>query len=70
MPHHSGPLSSKRLAIHGMRSFPRTRHVDTLAMHLIGRMHGLGWYARSTDLIQLDRPVYADWIASGRPRVR
>lgn len=36
-------------------------HVDTLAMGLVARMHGAGWYTRSTDLFQLVRPSYADW---------
>lgn len=31
-------------------------HIDTPALGLIGRMHGAGWYARSTDLFQLGRP--------------
>ncbi|WP_022705185.1 flavin reductase family protein [Pseudorhodobacter ferrugineus] len=31
-------------------------HIDTPALGLIGRMHGAGWYARSTDLFQLARP--------------
>ena len=31
-------------------------HVDTLAMRLVARMHGAGWYTRSTDLFQMDRP--------------
>lgn len=39
-------------------------HVDTAAMKLVARMHGRSWYARSTDLFELDRPVYADWAAS------
>jgi flavin reductase (DIM6/NTAB) family NADH-FMN oxidoreductase RutF len=38
-------------------------HLDTLAMGLIGRMHGSGWYTRSTDLFQMDRPTYASWLA-------
>jgi flavin reductase (DIM6/NTAB) family NADH-FMN oxidoreductase RutF len=38
-------------------------HVDTPAMGLVARMHGAGWYARSTDLFQLERPAYADWLA-------
>ena len=42
-------------------------HVDTLALNLIARMHGRGWYARSKDLLQLERPIYADWDAAGRP---
>lgn len=33
-------------------------HVDTLAMQLVARMHGAGWYARTTDLFQMVRPVY------------
>ncbi|PZU60637.1 MAG: flavin reductase family protein [Sphingobium sp.] len=36
-------------------------HVDTLAMNLVARMHGAGWYTRSTDLFQLTRPTYAEW---------
>ncbi|PTS79900.1 flavin reductase family protein [Sphingomonas sp. HMWF008] len=35
-------------------------HVDTLAMDLIARMHGAGWYTRATDLFQLSRPAYTD----------
>lgn len=36
-------------------------HVDTLAMELVARMHGAGWYARSTDLFQMSRPTYEQW---------
>ena len=36
-------------------------HVDTPRLHLIGRLHGSGWYARTGDMFQLDRPVYATW---------
>ena len=32
-------------------------HIDTPALGLVARMHGAGWYARSTDLVQLDRPA-------------
>lgn len=38
-------------------------YVDTPAMQLIARMHGSGWYARSTDLFQMARPSFADWQA-------
>ncbi|OYX67661.1 MAG: hypothetical protein B7Y95_22615 [Rhizobiales bacterium 32-66-11] len=31
-------------------------HVDTPSLDLISRMHGAGWYARSTDLFELARP--------------
>jgi flavin reductase (DIM6/NTAB) family NADH-FMN oxidoreductase RutF len=36
-------------------------HVDTLAMNLVARVHGAGWYARTTDLFQMTRPNYAQW---------
>ena len=42
-------------------------HVDTLAMNLVARMHGAGWYTRSTDLFQMPRPTYADWMARHEP---
>lgn len=38
-------------------------HLDTLAMDLVARMHGAGWYTRSTDLFQMERPQYAAWAA-------
>ncbi|HWU02023.1 MAG TPA: flavin reductase family protein [Novosphingobium sp.] len=38
-------------------------HVDTLAMKLVARMHGAGWYTRSTDLFQMQRPSWADHVA-------
>ncbi|MDR3467195.1 MAG: flavin reductase family protein [Xanthobacteraceae bacterium] len=38
-------------------------HIDTPALHLIGRMHGSGWYARTGDLFELRRPTYAEWLA-------
>src|SRR5262249_38300331 len=32
-------------------------YIDTPRLHLIGRMHGTSWYARTTDLFELPRPV-------------
>lgn len=32
-------------------------YIDTLALDLIARMHGSGWYARPADLFQLTRPA-------------
>lgn len=32
--------------------------VDTMGLGLVSRMHGGGWYARSTDLFQLARPTH------------
>jgi flavin reductase (DIM6/NTAB) family NADH-FMN oxidoreductase RutF len=36
-------------------------HVRTEALGLIGRMHGGGWYARTTDLFDLPRLSYDEW---------
>ncbi|MBU0554993.1 MAG: flavin reductase family protein [Alphaproteobacteria bacterium] len=41
---------------------PERLHVDTIAMNLVARMHGAGWYTRCTDLFQLKRPVYDEWL--------
>ena len=35
-------------------------HIDTPALGMIGRMHGAGWYARTTDLFQIERARWAD----------
>jgi len=42
-------------------------YIDTPKLGLIGRMHGSGWYTRSTDTFQLDRPDYAGWRARNDP---
>ena len=46
---------------------PERLHVDTLAMNLVARMHGAGWYTRSTDLFQLQRPAFADLLKAAHP---
>ncbi|MBL4894704.1 MAG: flavin reductase family protein [Emcibacter sp.] len=33
-------------------------YLDTPAMKLIGRVHGSGWYARTSDLFKMDRVAY------------
>lgn len=40
-------------------------HIDTQALGLIARMHGRGWYARCTDLFQMERPSWAQWQRNG-----
>ena len=37
-------------------------YVDTPALGLVGRMHGTGWYARTTDLFEAPRINPADWV--------
>ncbi len=61
---HSGIVLGRVLAIHvrdeSVRD-PVRGHIDTPALHLIGRMHGSGWYARTSDLFDMPRLSLADW---------
>jgi flavin reductase (DIM6/NTAB) family NADH-FMN oxidoreductase RutF len=36
-------------------------YIDTPKLDLIGRMHGRGWYARTTDRFEMPRIDVADW---------
>jgi flavin reductase (DIM6/NTAB) family NADH-FMN oxidoreductase RutF len=36
-------------------------HVRAEELGLIARMHGAGWYARTTDLFQMARVTVAEW---------
>ena len=40
-------------------------YVDTPRLGLVGRMHGGGWYARTTDLFEMPRIPVADWKPGG-----
>lgn len=40
---------------------PSKNYIDTPNLHLIGRMHGTAWYARTSDLFQMDRIPRANW---------
>jgi flavin reductase (DIM6/NTAB) family NADH-FMN oxidoreductase RutF len=40
---------------------PEKFYVQTDKMRLIGRMHGRGWYARTSDLFLMDRMSLAEW---------
>lgn len=40
---------------------PGKNYIDTPRLHLIGRMHGTGWYARTTDLFEMPRIPRAQW---------
>ena len=42
-------------------STPSAIYVATDKMRLIGRMHGRGWYARTSDLFLMDRMTFAEW---------
>jgi flavin reductase (DIM6/NTAB) family NADH-FMN oxidoreductase RutF len=45
---------------------PERYYVATEKMHLIGRMHGPGWYARTSDLFLMDRISLAEWNDKNR----
>ncbi len=48
----------------------KRHYVDTSKLQLVARMHGRGWYARTTDLYEIRRQTFADWNAreaSGSP---
>jgi flavin reductase (DIM6/NTAB) family NADH-FMN oxidoreductase RutF len=36
--------------------------VLTQELDLVGRMHGGGWYTRTTDLFEIDRMTYIEWL--------
>jgi flavin reductase (DIM6/NTAB) family NADH-FMN oxidoreductase RutF len=40
---------------------PERFYVKTDQLRLVGRMHGRGWYARTSDLFEMDRISYAEW---------
>ena len=40
---------------------PERYYVATDKMRLIGRMHGRGWYARTSDLFLMERMSFAEW---------
>jgi len=45
---------------------PAKTYVHTEKMRLVGRMHGRGWYARTTDLFLMDRLDLATWNADNQ----
>ena len=40
-------------------------HIDTPKLDLIGRMHGRGWYARTTDRFDMPRIAVSEWARKG-----
>ena len=40
---------------------PERYYVATDKMHLVGRMHGRGWYARTSDLFLMERMTLSEW---------
>ena len=40
---------------------PERCYIDTPKLDLVGRLHGAGWYARTTDLFEVPRIAVEDW---------
>ncbi len=58
----------KVLAIHIQDEFvldAERCYVDTPQLELVGRMHGRGWYARTTDLFDMPRIEVREWERRG-----
>jgi flavin reductase (DIM6/NTAB) family NADH-FMN oxidoreductase RutF len=60
----SGLVLGRVLAMHVRDDLviDATKHyIDTPNLNLIGRVHGTGWYARTSDLFEMRRIPRADW---------
>ena len=67
---HSGLVLGRVLAMHVRDDAvpdSRKHEIDTPKLKLIARMHGTGWYARTSDLFQMPRIPRAEWtLREGR----
>jgi flavin reductase (DIM6/NTAB) family NADH-FMN oxidoreductase RutF len=45
---------------------PQRLHVHAEKLDLIARMHGAGWYARTTDLFEMPRMTVGEWNAESK----
>jgi flavin reductase (DIM6/NTAB) family NADH-FMN oxidoreductase RutF len=60
----TGLVLGRVLAMHVRDEFvldAATHYIDTPKLKLLGRMHGRGWYARTTDLFDMPRIPVSDW---------
>jgi flavin reductase (DIM6/NTAB) family NADH-FMN oxidoreductase RutF len=68
----SGLVLGRILAMHVRDEVvidPVKHHMDTPQLKLIGRMHGAGWYARTSDLFRMERIPRDTWkLGSGKLR--
>jgi flavin reductase (DIM6/NTAB) family NADH-FMN oxidoreductase RutF len=55
-----GEVVAMHIADHAVLD-PARCYVDTPALDLIGRMHGAGWYTRTTDRFELPRIKPSEW---------
>lgn len=67
----SGLVLGRVLAMHIHEDFvidPAKHYIDTPRLKLIGRMHGSGWYVRTSDLFSMDRISREAWM-QGKSRL-
>jgi flavin reductase (DIM6/NTAB) family NADH-FMN oxidoreductase RutF len=60
----TGLVLGRVLAMHVRDEFvldAATHYIDTPNLKLLGRMHGRGWYARTSDLFEMPRIPVAEW---------
>jgi len=65
----SGLVLGRVLAMHVRDDLvidPAKNYIDTPNLKLIARMHGAGWYARTSDLFLMDRIPRANWKLRGK----
>jgi flavin reductase (DIM6/NTAB) family NADH-FMN oxidoreductase RutF len=59
-----GLVLGRILAMHVRDEFildAATHYIDTPKLKLLGRMHGRGWYARTSDLFEMPRIPVSEW---------
>jgi len=64
----SGLVLGRIRAMHVHDEFvidPEKNYIDTPKLKLIGRMHGAGWYARTSDLFEMPRIPLEQWSRKG-----
>jgi flavin reductase (DIM6/NTAB) family NADH-FMN oxidoreductase RutF len=60
----SGLVLGRVVAMHVRDEFvldAEKHYIDTPKLKLVGRMHGTGWYARTSDLFEMARIAVDDW---------
>lgn len=68
---HNGLVLGRVLAMHVRDELvldPAKHYIDTPNLKLIGRMHGSGWYARTSDRFLMDRIPRANWTLRGKEK--
>jgi flavin reductase (DIM6/NTAB) family NADH-FMN oxidoreductase RutF len=69
----SGLVLGRVLAMHVRDEFvldAATNYIDTPKLKLIGRMHGRGWYVRTSDLFEMPRIPVGGWKMRNNGTVR